>query len=141
MLTLAAAAAPFDRDLQRSYATIAALIDEARAAGAGLLVLPEAALGGYVESLSGDFEPPPALDPDGPELRTVMELAKDMVVCVGFCEAGEDGARHNVAACVSRRRRCSASTARSTCRSTRAGSRRPASASPRSTRRSAGSGC
>ena len=101
MLTLAAAAAPFDRDLQRSYATIAALIDEARAAGAGLLVLPEAALGGYVESLSGDFAPPPALDPDGPELRTVMELAKDMVVCVGFCEAGEDGARHNVAACVS----------------------------------------
>jgi predicted amidohydrolase len=101
MLTLAAAAAPFDRDLQRSYATIAALIDEARAAGAQLLVLPEAALGGYVESLSGDFEPPPALDPDGPELRTVMELAKDMVVCVGFCEAGEDGARHNVAACVS----------------------------------------
>ncbi|MDA0169369.1 carbon-nitrogen hydrolase family protein [Solirubrobacter taibaiensis] len=101
MLTLAAAAAPFNRDLQRSYATIAALIDQARAAGAGLLVLPEAALGGYVESLSGDVEPPPALDPDGPELRTVMELAQDMVVCVGFCEAGEDGARHNVAACVS----------------------------------------
>ncbi len=101
MLTLAAAAAPFDRDLQRSSATIAALIDQARAAGAGLLVLPEAALGGYVESLSGDFEPPPALDPDGPELRTVMALARDMVVCVGFCEAGEDGARHNVAACVS----------------------------------------
>jgi len=101
MLTLAAAAAPFDRDLQRSYATIAALIDQARGAGAGLLVLPEAALGGYVESLSGDVEPPPALDPDGPELRTVMELAKEMVVCVGFCEAGEDGARHNVAACVS----------------------------------------
>ena len=101
MLTLAAAAAPFDRDLQRSYATIAALIDQARAAGAGLLVLPEAALGGYVESLSGDFEAPPALDPDGPELRTVMALAQDMVVCVGFCEAGEDGARHNVAACVS----------------------------------------
>ena len=101
MLTIAAAAAPFDRDLQRSYATIAALIDDARAAGAGLLVLPEAALGGYVESLHGDTEPPPALDPDGPELRTVMELAQDLVVCVGFCEDGGDGIRHNVAACVS----------------------------------------
>lgn len=101
MLTIAAAAAPFGRDLQRSYATIAALIDEARAAGAQLLVLPEAALGGYVETLHGDTEPPPALDPDGPELRTVMELAKDMVVCVGFCEDGGDGLRHNVAACVS----------------------------------------
>lgn len=101
MLTIAAAAAPFGRDLQRSYATIAAIIDEARAAGAQLLVLPEAALGGYVESLHGDTEPPPALDPDGPELKTVMALAKDMVVCVGFCEDGGDGLRHNVAACVS----------------------------------------
>ncbi|MDA0182529.1 carbon-nitrogen hydrolase family protein [Solirubrobacter phytolaccae] len=101
MLTIAAAAAPFDRDLHASYATIAALIDEARAAGAQLLVLPEAALGGYVESLHGDTEPPPALDPEGPELKTVMALAKDMVVCVGFCEDGGDGTRHNVAACVS----------------------------------------
>lgn len=101
MLTIAAAAAPFGRDLHASYATIAALIEQARAAGTQLLVLPEAALGGYVETLHGDTEPPPALDPDGPELKTVMELAKDMVVCVGFCEDGGDGVRHNVAACVS----------------------------------------
>jgi predicted amidohydrolase len=101
MLTIAAAAAPFDRDMDRSFATIAAIIADARAAGTQLLVLPEAALGGYVESLHGDTEPPPALDPDGPELRHVMELAGDMVVCVGFCEDGGDGIRHNVAACVS----------------------------------------
>ena len=49
-LTIAAAAAPFDRDMDACLATVARLIDEARAAGAGLLVLPEAALGGYVTS-------------------------------------------------------------------------------------------
>jgi predicted amidohydrolase len=101
MLTIAAAAAPFDRDMDKSFATIEAIIAEARAAGTHLLVLPEAALGGYVESLHGDTDPPPALDAEGPELRRVMELAGKLVVCVGFCEDGGDGIRHNVAACVS----------------------------------------
>jgi predicted amidohydrolase len=101
-LTIAAAAAPFGRDLQACFATIEKLLDDARAAGAGLVVLPEAALGGYVESLSGeDVEAPPALDADGPQLRRVMELAEELVVCVGFFEDGGDGCRHNVAACVS----------------------------------------
>ncbi|MEH3053883.1 MAG: carbon-nitrogen hydrolase family protein, partial [Patulibacter minatonensis] len=103
-LTIAAAAAPFDRDLERCFATIGALIDEARGAGVDLLVLPEAALGGYVESISEEadaVDPPPAFDRDGPELRRVMELAGDMTVCVGFCEDGGDGVRYNAAACVS----------------------------------------
>lgn len=101
-LTIAAAAAPFGRDIEACFQTIERLLDEARAAGAGLVVLPEAALGGYVESLHDeDVEPPPALDPDGPELRRLMELAGDLVVCVGFFEDGGGGARHNVAACVS----------------------------------------
>lgn len=100
--TFAAAAAPFGRDLDVCFATIAILIDEARARDVDLLVLPEAALGGYVESLGGeDVEPPPAFDRDGPELRRVMELAGDMTVCVGFCEDGGDGTRYNAAACVS----------------------------------------
>lgn len=102
-LTIAVAAAPFTRDMEECFATIGGILDEARAAGAGLVVLPEAALGGYVESLSGDGEidPPPALDPDGPELRRLMEMAGDTVVCVGFCEAGEDGEAYNVAAVLS----------------------------------------
>ena len=100
-LTIAAAAAPFSRDLDACFATIEKLLDDARAAGAGLVVLPEAALGGYVESLHDeDVEPPPALDADGPELRRVMALAGDLVVCVGFFEDGGEGCRHNVAACV-----------------------------------------
>jgi len=99
-LTIAAAAAPFDRDMDACLATAARLVDDARAAGVGLLVLPEAALGGYVTTLHDDADPPPALDPDGPELRRVMELAGDMTVCLGFFEDGGDGVRHNVAACV-----------------------------------------
>lgn len=108
-LKIAAAAAPFGRDMDACFATIEGLIDEARAAGVGLLVLPEAALGGYVESLNGDVDdPPPALSPDGPELQRVADLAGDMVVAVGFCEAGDPDpdrpghqVRHNVAALVS----------------------------------------
>jgi len=101
-LTIAAAAAPFGRDMDACIATIAKLLDDARAAGAGLVILPEAALGGYVASLTEEgVEPPPALDADGPHLRLVMRLARELVVCVGFFEDGGDGTRYNVAACVS----------------------------------------
>jgi predicted amidohydrolase len=100
-ITIAAVAAPFDRDMDRCLATIASCVADARDAGADVLVLPEAALGGYVETLHGDAEPPPTLTVDGPELGRVIELAGDMVVCVGFCEDGEDGIRYNAAACVS----------------------------------------
>ncbi len=100
-LTIAAAAAPFDRDLASAFGRIGGLIADARLHGVGLLVLPEAALGGYVESLSGDTEPPPALHADGPEVQRVADMAGDMTVCVGFCEDGGDGIRHNVAAAVS----------------------------------------
>lgn len=99
-LTIAAAAAPFGRDMDACLATIRGLVDDARERGVGLLVLPEAALGGYVTTLHADAEPPPALCADGPQLRAVMDMAGDMTVCVGFFEDGGDGVRHNVAACV-----------------------------------------
>lgn len=60
--------------------------------------------GGYVEALHDDeahAPPPPALDPDGPQLRRLARLAGDLTVCVGFAEDGGDGSVHNVAACVS----------------------------------------
>jgi predicted amidohydrolase len=98
-LVIAAVAAPFDRDMDACMHTIARVLQEARVCGAGLVVLPEAALGGYVESLHGeDCDPPPALDADGPELRRVAEFARELTVCVGFCEDGGDGMRHNAAA-------------------------------------------
>ena len=99
-ITIAVANAPFGREMEACMETIENLIAEAQQAGVDLLVLPEAALGGYVETLHGDAEPPPTLDLDGPELARVMELAGEMVVCVGFCEDGGDGVRYNAAACV-----------------------------------------
>jgi predicted amidohydrolase len=100
-ITIAAAGAPFVRDMETCFHTIEGLLTRARSQGVDLLVLPEAALGGYVETLHGDTEGPPALDADGPELRHVMRLAGEMVVCIGFCEDGGDGVRYNTAACVS----------------------------------------
>jgi N-carbamoylputrescine amidase len=101
-LTIAAVAAPFDRDIDASFARIAAILAEARAAGAELVVLPEAAIGGYVADLQigSTVEAPPALDPAGPELRRLAEMAgDDLVVCAGFCEQADEG-RYNAAACV-----------------------------------------
>jgi len=102
VIRIAAASAHFGRDLEFDLRRIAKLIDDARRAGAGLLVLPDAALGGYLADLRHP-DPgalPPALDPDDPLIKRVGELAAEMVVCVGYCEA--DGARrYNSAVCVS----------------------------------------
>lgn len=99
-LTIAAAAAPFGRDMDECLSTVKGIMADASERGVDVLVLPEAALGGYVETLHGDADPPPVLDADGPELAKVMEWAGEMVVCVGFCEGGEHGVRYNSAACV-----------------------------------------
>jgi predicted amidohydrolase len=102
-LVIAAVAAPFGRDMEACLDRIERVLGEARVCGARLVVLPEAALGGYVEPLNADDDvpAPPALHPDGPELRRLAELAGDLTVCVGFAEDGGDGIVHNVAACVS----------------------------------------
>lgn len=101
MTHLAAAAANFGRDLDEAYAQITHLVAEARSRDVALLALPEAALGGYLSTLHTDGDGPdslpPVLDLDGPELRRVAEIARDMTVVVGFCEA--DGpTRYNSAA-------------------------------------------
>src|SRR5690242_7485353 len=110
---VAAVAAPFGRDLEECFGRIGRVIALARARGVRLLALPEACLGGYLSSMEwadGGDEPaagadaPPALDPDGPELRRLAALAGDLVVCAGYCEAGTDAAglpvRYNSAVCV-----------------------------------------
>ena len=108
-LRMAAVAAPFGRDLEADFARAGRLIGEARAAGVRLLALPEACLGGYLAHLDGQIDGtapgnsdggPPALDPDGPEIRRLARLAGDVVVCAGYCEAA-GGKRYNSAVCVS----------------------------------------
>ncbi|MFF1822943.1 carbon-nitrogen hydrolase family protein [Kribbella sp. NPDC058245] len=98
-LRMAAVAANFDRDLEADFAKIALLIEEARADGVQLLALPEGALGGYLLSLDGTAEPPPAFDVDGSEIQRLARLAGDMVVVAGYAE-GVDGLIYNSAVCV-----------------------------------------
>jgi predicted amidohydrolase len=99
---LAAAAAHFGRDLEFDLGRIAKIIQDARACGVGLLVLPDAALGGYLADLRHPDPQalPPALKPDDPLLERVAALAGEMVVCLGYCEADGDD-RYNAAVCVS----------------------------------------
>jgi len=101
LLSIGATAASFGRDLSFDIDRIAALIEAARRSDVSLLVLPDAALGGYIDDLRHP-DPgalPPALALDDPHLRKVAELAAEMVVCLGFCEA-EAGLRYNSAVCV-----------------------------------------
>ena len=102
MTIIASAAAHFGRDLDFCLQRIATLIEHARVSGATLLVLPDAALGGYLTDFAGAGveELPPALEADSPYLRKVATLAAEMTVCVGYCEAAPDGARYNAAVCV-----------------------------------------
>ncbi|WP_460654484.1 carbon-nitrogen hydrolase family protein [Kribbella endophytica] len=100
MLRMAAVAANFDRDLEADFARIAGLIEQARSEGVQLLALPEGALGGYLLSLDGSADPPPAFDLDGPEIARLVALAGDLVVTVGYAEAA-GGFIYNSAVCVS----------------------------------------
>jgi predicted amidohydrolase len=101
VIRIGAVAAHFGRDLDFDLQRIATLIEHARTSGVSLLVLPDAALGGYLADLRHpDPEAlPPALEADGPELGKVAALAAEMVVCLGFCEA-EGDVRYNAAVCV-----------------------------------------
>lgn len=87
---MAGVAAAFGRDLDFDLARITTIIDQARRAGVALLVLPDAALGGYPSDLRRPDPDalPPALAPDDPLLRKVAGLAAEMVVCLVCCEAG-----------------------------------------------------
>jgi predicted amidohydrolase len=101
MTRIAAAAAHFGRDLDHDLGRIGKLIDDARAERAALLVLPDAAIGGYLADLRHPDPAafPPALKPDDPIFERICAMARDMVVCVGFCEADGDD-RYNAAVCL-----------------------------------------
>lgn len=101
MITVAAVAENFGRDLEEAFARVAAICEDARARGASLVAFPEATLGGYLANLdgAGDVSLPPALDVDGPEVRRLAALAGDLVVTAGLCEADGD-TRYNTAVAV-----------------------------------------
>ncbi len=100
-IQIGAVAARFGRDLDFDLQRIATLIEHARQLGVGLLVLPDAALGGSLDDLRSPNPDtlPPALPLDDPHVRKVAVLAAAMGVCFGFCEA-EGDQRFNTALCV-----------------------------------------
>jgi predicted amidohydrolase len=101
MIRIGAVAATFGRDLDFDLQRIATIIGHARRDGVSLLVLPDAALGGYLADLRHPDPDalPPALEPDDPLLRKVAELAGPMVVCLGYREDG-GSERYNAAVCL-----------------------------------------
>ncbi|MEQ4521148.1 carbon-nitrogen hydrolase family protein [Nocardioides kribbensis] len=101
-VTIGAVAAHFGRDLDRALAKVEGIVVDARAAGCDVVVLPDAALGGYLDDLRTPSGPPPALLPDSEELRRVARIAGDTVVCLGYAEAADDGSGriYNAAVCL-----------------------------------------
>lgn len=107
MVRIAAAAAHFTRDLAFDLERIGVIMAHARDAGVSVLALPDGALGGYLTDLRRPDAAcmPPALDPNGNEIRSLIALAGDMVVCLGYCERAADDAdgpvRYDAAVCLS----------------------------------------
>jgi len=100
----AAVSAPFGRDVDAGLDRIERIVSRARSRGADLVVLPEAALGGYLFEpvLPGartSVAPPPELRRDGPEIERLARIAGDTVVCAGYTEAARGG-RYSSAVCV-----------------------------------------
>ncbi|MFW6775782.1 carbon-nitrogen hydrolase family protein [Nocardioides sp. CPCC 205120] len=115
-LRIGAVAAHFGRDVPRALAKVEGIVADARAAGVGLLVLPDATLGGYLSDLRhpDPLALPPALEETSYEVRRIVAMAREMVVCFGYAEEsvgpGADGdggdavpqvRLHNTALCVS----------------------------------------
>ena len=94
MTVVAALAAPFDRDVGAALARVEHYAARAREQGAGLLVLPESALGGYVREPGPEEsapDVPSGLAPDGPEIARLIALAGDLVICAGYSELAPEG--------------------------------------------------
>jgi predicted amidohydrolase len=100
-MRIAAMAAHFGRDIERSMDKLGGIIERLRAERIDLLVLPDATLGGYIGSLSNPSpgERPPTLDAGSPELQALCAMSGPMTVCIGYAE--RDGVNvYNAAACL-----------------------------------------
>lgn len=100
---IAAVAAHFGRDLERSLAKAEGIIRDAHRQGVTLLVLPDATLGGYLGDLRHPDPTalPPSVELGGPELEQLQSVAGNMVVCLGVTEKNGAGELHNTAVCFS----------------------------------------
>lgn len=94
VIGLAAACGHFHHDRERNVARVQTIVGHAREAGAQVLVLPHATLGGYVADPSGqtgDGQPlPDALPADHPVFGRIAAMAREMVVCLGYTEVDGD---------------------------------------------------
>ncbi|WP_375423997.1 carbon-nitrogen hydrolase family protein [uncultured Friedmanniella sp.] len=99
---IGAVAAHFGRDVERTMAKLAGIVESARRDGLDLLVLPGATVGGYIPDLRhpGLDDLPPSFGLESAMVADLVRLAGSMTLCVGFCEAA-DGLRYNAAVCVS----------------------------------------
>lgn len=103
---IGAVAAHFGRDLTRAIAKLEGIVEDARRNGVGLLVLPDATLGGYLSDLRhpDPHALPPALDEDSFEIGRMIAMAGEMVVCLGYAEevvVDGEARLYNSAVCLS----------------------------------------
>lgn len=104
---IAAVSAPGIGDVETCVRAVTRTIAQARRRGAGLIVFPEATLGGYLrEDMSGGTltrGAPPVLADREEVLARLSAAAGDAVVCIGYTEAGaeHDGRPYAAAVCLS----------------------------------------
>ncbi len=84
-------------DLDGNAERISAAINDARSAGADIIVLPELVTSGYMLGDEAEARSV-ALTRDDPRFTRWAEAAGDSLVVLGFCELGEDGVLYNSAA-------------------------------------------
>jgi N-carbamoylputrescine amidase len=87
---VAAVSGAFPLDLELSLRRIERTVRDARARGAGLIVFPEAALGGY-QCQATDAQPPTMLARDSALFDRLARSAGPAVVCIGYTESAPGG--------------------------------------------------
>ena len=96
-------AQPFCFDVGVTLARIERTLVAARQKGARLVVFPECFLGGYLREPGPEESAPTMPRPlrrNGPEIARLIEMAGDLVVCIGYTEGGAR-ALYSSAVCVS----------------------------------------
>jgi N-carbamoylputrescine amidase len=88
---VAAVSGSFPLDLELSLRRIERTVRDAQARGAGLVVFPEATLGGYQCESAGGSEPSAALTHRSTAFDRLARVAGHTLVCVGYTEEAPGG--------------------------------------------------